>query len=445
MHRVELRKFESTVLVPMRTGPGGEGGHVHSVPAGSTRTDPADPNEHTHEIRPGSDRTEPGGLDGHTHSVPSLMKQTYEPKREILDGEMFFLSLVDAGANMAEVVMKDARGQALQRIEAMAKFDEKEGLLYTLVYGPDLVDTHGDFAKKDAVKKLAHKFIPNMVGSGIDVMHNCKPVDPRDAHLCENLIIQKNGDDRFKGVKVNGRVIEDTSELDGWWASVIKLNAPALRAPFESGKWTGVSMYGNALVQPVLKQDDFTNALAARLGLNTNPPKETPMDETKLAQAIAAALTGSITPLVEKIDTLVKSVDDLKPKVDQTTVEAGKQDIPVFDGDPNDLEAVEAYEEELFRAKLDFSNEKDLAKWKAHLSKKAELVKQKSSSEAPELAKAKAEAEAAVRRVQEMQKASRQTPNDVNGTETDVERVARIRKNAKETAQAVLRSQGRIK
>ena len=136
-----------------------------------------------------------------------------DPLREILDGDVFFISLVDEGANGAEVVLKNTDGTALPRIEGVAKMDE-EGLLYNLVYGPG-VDAHGDMAGPEAVKRLCHKYIPNMIGSGIDVMHNCKPLPKEAAYVCENFMIQKNGDDRFKGVKVNGRVIEDTTEEDG--------------------------------------------------------------------------------------------------------------------------------------------------------------------------------------------------------------------------------------
>ena len=360
-------------------------------------------------------------------------------KREILDGEMIFLSLVDAGANMAEIIMKDAAGRPMQRIEAVAKLD-KQGLLHTLVYGPDVVDNHGDFARRDAVQKLAHKFIPNMVGSGIDVMHNCKPVDPNDAHICESFIIQKIGDDRFRGVKLNGRTIDDTTELDGWWASVIKLNAAHLRAPFENGDWTGVSMYGPALVAPVAKKFDFTRALADRLGITT--PKETDMNPEELAKAIAAALA----PVVDEVKALTKRLDGKTTAEPTPTVE--KQEVPVFDGDPDNLEEVDAYEEVLFRAKLDFSNEKDLGKWKAHLKKKAETEaasKAKATeSESDELKKAKADADAAGRKVVELQKASNQGSDDVKTSETDTDRRTRIRKMAKETAKSVLRDQGRL-
>lgn len=358
-----------------------------------------------------------------------VIKKQRKARREILDGKIFFLSLVDEGANDAEILLKN---KDLQRIESVAKLG-KDKLLYTLVYGPDHVDSDGDMAKRGAVQKISHSFIKNMKGSGIDVMHNCQPVDADAAQVCESFIIQKNGDDRFKGVKLQGRVIEDTSELEGWWAAVIKLNDAELRAPFESGEWGGVSMYGPALVRDVAKSD-FTSALSSRLG---NPQtQDSDMDPKELAAAIALALT----PLNDSISALGKRMDDADSKKKKDDVILDKSVAPAFDGDRNDLAAIEAYEEDLFAASLDLTKAADLKKWKAHLVAKAEID---DNGETAELRKAKANAAAAEAKVKELLKGSNQTPDEVSKNENDTDRMTRIRKSAKETANKLLVSQGR--
>ena len=353
--------------------------------------------------------------------------------RRILDGDIFFLSLVDAGANEVVPVLK---GKNLVKVQSLAKMS-KEGLLHTLVYGPDRVDTDGDTADRSGVQKLAHNFIPNMVGSGIDVMHNCQPVDPNDAHVCESFIIQKNGDDRFKGVTLDGRVIQDTSELEGWWASIIKLNAPELREPFESGEWTGVSMYGSARVESVSKSD-FTQALADRLGSNSN--QENTMDEKVLAELLAK----SIAPLIDEIKTLKKGADPA-PTVDPVT-ETATATIE-FEGDMDNLEDVVKHEEKIFRSSLDFNKAVDLKKWRNYLAEKAaDEVKAKEAAESndsDELKKAKTAAKDAERRVAELSKASNQSVEDVRKNESEGDKITRIRKNAKDTVDALLISQGR--
>lgn len=368
--------------------------------------------------------------------MPKQTKAKRKAIRRILDGDIFFLSLVDVAANESEILLK---GKNLQEIKGIAKLS-REGLLHTLVWGPDQVDCYGDTADGVAVKKLCHRFIPSMVGSGIDVMHNCQPVDERDAHVCESFMIQKNGDDRFKGVKVNGRVIEDTTELEGWWAAIIKLNAPELRAPFESGDWTGVSMFGDALVETVSKSD-FTSALADRLGSPPNP-EETDMDP----QELIAALTQVMSPMMTQLEKISKSV--VKEDVIVPTPDKLEKDLPVFDGDPNDLEEIEAHEELLFKTKLDFSDMKDLAKWKTYLAKKAADAKAakdaEDSTDSVELKKAKADVEAANRKVTELSKASNQSADDIApSTENANDKMARLMKRGRETSHNLLVSQGR--
>lgn len=363
-----------------------------------------------------------------------MTKAKRRASRRILDGDIFFLSLVDAGANEVVPVLK---GKNLVKIKSIAKMSN-EGLLHTLIYGPDRVDTDGDTADRAGVQKLAHNYIRNMVGSGIDVMHNCRPVDSEDAYVCESFIIQKNGDDRFKGVSVDGHTIEDTTELEGWWASIIKLNAPELREPFENGDWTGVSMYGSARVESVSKSD-FTQALADRLGKNSN--QENTMDEKVLAELLAKSLAP-----------LIAEVKALKTNAEAAPTETVKTD-PIeieFEGDMDDLEDVAKHEEKIFRGSLDFNKPVDLKKWRNYLAEKAaDEAKAKakadegSGDETSELKKAKAEAEASQRKVAELSKASNQSIDDVRKNESTGEKIARIRKNAKETVNDLLISQGR--
>ena len=274
-----------------------------------------------------------------------------------------------------------------------------------------------------------------MKGSGIDVMHDCEPVDREEAHLCENFIVQK-GDPRFQDVFIDG-VRKDAT---GSWAVVMKLNSERLRAPFRTGEWSGVSMWGSALVSPVSKSGTFPDALADRLG-STSTPKENEMDETKLAEAIAKALA----PVVAKIEEVAKAVAT-DPDADAT------KETPVikFTGDANKLEDVEAHEELVFKASLDFSDPDDLAKWKAHLSKKAEvaaeikkIADEKEGAPENETA-AQRELRVAKARVVELSKASNQSGDDVApSNETANERMTRIRKTAKSTVDKVLVSQGR--
>lgn len=335
------------------------------------------------------------------------------------------ISLVTDPANKVQAVFKSAEGNPLREFQTIAKLDE-QGYLTSLVYIPEFADTDGQAASAEEIEDACNSYPLLMKGSGIDVMHDCEPVDKEEAHLCQNFIVQK-GDPRFQDVVIDGEKVDTT----GAWAVVMKLNSERLRAPYRTGVWNGVSMFGSALVSTVAKSGTFPNALATRLG-NTSTLKENEMDPKELAEAIAKALA----PVVEKIDEVAKTV----AKANET-VEPDEPEVPVikFTGNPDSLADIEAHEVAIFKASLDFSNPEDLAKWKAHLAKKAELegAPAGEAEDQRELRIAKA-------RVEELSKASNQDTSDTsNSNETVAEKVARVRKSSKGVAHDLLVSQGR--
>jgi len=333
------------------------------------------------------------------------------------------ISLVTDPANKVQAVFKSAEGNELREFQTIAKLDE-EGYLTSLVYIPEVADTDGQAASKEEILDACNAYPLLMKGSGIDVMHDCEPVDKDEAHLCQNFIVQK-GDERFNDVVIDGEKIDAT----GSWAVVLKLNSERLRAPYRTGVWNGVSMYGSALVSAVSKSGAFPEAFADRLGTST--PKENKMDEEKLAAAIAKALA----PVVAKVEEVATAVAKLNEVEDP---DKDKVEVIKFTGDPESLKDIEAHEVAIFKASLDFSNPADLVKWKAHLAKQAELegAPAGETEDQRELRIAKA-------RVEELSKASNQDTDESNPNETAAEKVARIRKSAKETANRVLISQGR--
>lgn len=366
-------------------------------------------------------------------------------KRRLKKVRPRLISLCPAGANQAEVIFKDEDGNDYERVEAIAKMDD-EGYLNVLIYMPEEVagaDSQGDVASGMVVKDACHSFIPGMTGSGIDIMHDCDPVDPEDAHICENFMISKRGDSRFDGVTINGRVFEDSAELAGSWAQVIKLDHPALQSLYKEHGWTGVSMYGPAVVEPISKSTtSFADALAKRLG--HNPQGSDTMDETKLAEIVAKAVGAALNPIVEA----------LKPQAPEASTEPApvakseEPKLPAFEGDPNDLEALAKHEEELFKASLDFSNVADIAKWREYVAKRdasADAGDPADQTENAELAKARQEAEQAKARLAQLEKSSKRGTSDVETSASTEETIAKTRSRAREAAQALLVSQGRRK
>ena len=275
-------------------------------------------------------------------------------KRRIKKARCKIISLCPRGMNKTKALFKDADGNPYTEFSAMARMRKgAEGLLDILVAVPEHEDAEGDIVSRAVIQDIAHNFIPGMQGSGIDILHSLETLEPEDAHICETFIVQKN-DPRFQdAVDDDGKPIN----IDGAWGAVMKLDNPAVRALYEVEGWHGASMYGSMIVEPLTKAD-FANALASRLG-DTPNSQETDMNEEKMAEMLKSfgeTLTAVLT----------KSIEGLKPKVEDTSADPKVETIE-FVGDDSKLEDIETHEEKLFKASLDFSKSEDVKQWKAYI------------------------------------------------------------------------------
>lgn len=358
-------------------------------------------------------------------------------KRRIKKARCKIISLCPRGMNKTKALFKDADGNPYTEFTAAARMRKgAEGLLDVLVYIPEHEDAEGDIASKEVIRDIAHNFIPNMTGSGIDLLHSLETLSPEDAHICETYIVQKS-DPRFVNViDDDGRSIDP----EGSWGVTIKLDNPAIRALYETDGWHGASMYGAMIVEPLTKSD-FTDALASRLG-NTPNSQETTMNEEKFAEMLKA-LGVTLT------DALAKSIEGLKPTapvVDPKPADDPKPAVIDFVGDAEKLEDIEAHEEKLFKANLDFSKPEDLVKWKAYITKKAADAKAADgkgdgadgkgdgNEENVELVKAR-------QRVAELEKASKQDTKDVESGDSAQTKMSKGRALGRELALRLIKEQ----
>ena len=346
-------------------------------------------------------------------------------KRRIKKARCSIISLCPRGKNKTKALFKSDDGEPLQEFAAAVQMRKSaEGLLDILVYVPDQEDSEGDIANRAVIQDIAHNFIPCMEGSGIDILHSLEPLSEEDAHICETSIIQK-GDPRYADA-----TDDDGNPIDpeGSWGVTIKLDNPAVRSLYETEGWHGASMYGAMIVQPLTKSD-FTTAMASRLG--TPNPQETDMNEEKFAEMLKS-FGATIT------SALAKSLEGLKP-AEKTEPKPEVKDVIEFTGDANKLEDIEAHEEVLFKANLDFGKSEDLAKWKAYVLKKAVDSKDESddnadAGEGTELTMAKA-------RVAELEKASKQGTDDVQTSDNAEVKMSKGRKLGQEIAQGLMKAQ----
>ncbi|KKN08015.1 hypothetical protein LCGC14_1061080 [marine sediment metagenome] len=178
-------------------------------------------------------------------------------KRRLKNAKITHISLCRKGRNKLRTVMKS--GGRIEIPLTVSKLDDTEGLLYCLVYVPELVDIDGDIMDAAEIQKMAHGFLSN--GGNIDVEHDLDPLSSEQIRICETLIVQK-GDERFSNITYDGETIDPT----GSWGVVLKILDPELKAAYDAGEWDGVSMWGQAEWSPVHK---------------TQPPNQRQMSWTK--------------------------------------------------------------------------------------------------------------------------------------------------------------------
>lgn len=213
--------------------------------------------------------------------------------RRIKRAKIHTVALCKRGANRLPGIYKTEKPNQFVFETLVVKNDNilGEGLLTSVVYAPESVDSQNDIASADVIKDMAHGFFRE--GGKINLEHDGNPVSKDDAYPAESFVIQK-GDPRFANAKDrDGNPIDVT----GGWGMVIKLENKDLRQKYASGEWDGVSMEGTGEFEAdTSKTEEFVDALAKRLGLNS-PTEETDMDPKEIKKMIDEAIASAITAL----------------------------------------------------------------------------------------------------------------------------------------------------
>ena len=230
--------------------------------------------------------------------------------REITDMQIKLISLVSAGANNKKIIYKNENFNELLRVD-FKKSDAEQGVVYGIVYAPDEVDTQGDFANADEIKRAAYNFMKRS-----DLSYCI------DAYICESWIV-KSKDEFFNE--------------EGAWAVGIKIEDEELREMIKNGTITGLSMYGSGVIKGSEKEDVTKGGVIAALkeffGSSENFKKESSnnkgetMDENRVAELVKAGISANDA----RLETLEKSVSELTAKLDAITSELSKskQDVTI--------------------------------------------------------------------------------------------------------------------
>jgi hypothetical protein len=240
----------------------------------------------------------------------------------------------------------------------IAKSDMDEGLITSVVYAPNLIDSHNDFADAAVIREMAHDFLKH--GKGIDIKHDGKALAKEDAAVVESFIIAK-GDERFADVKDrDGKRVDVT----GGWGAVIKINDPALREMYRKGEWDGVSMGGSAFFE---EASDISLLQKIYQILSPSKPSQGDIDMTpeELKKAISEGVAEAMKAAAKPADPAPIGKAEETPKP-EPVVKHDEDGTPIFNGDITNAKHRAEYQKELAKhqvlAKYDLTDPEQFAK-----------------------------------------------------------------------------------
>lgn len=247
--------------------------------------------------------------------------------RRITKADITTIALCRRGKNGMRTLLKaDGTFEMATLVKALG-----DNELLSVVYAPERPDDDGDYAEAGVIKAFAHNYLRDH--RLLDIEHDGKVLAKSAAYVAESFIVAK-GDERFANWKdYEGGL---TGDLTGAWATLIKLEDPALQKAYRDGELDGVSMFGKAAVE----QTD-TQAAAKRVAEKLGKSQGTNMNKDELLAALSAFKTD--------VTTMVKSAltEALTPKPTEKKDEKATLTAPVFKGSATDAKALESYLTEL--------------------------------------------------------------------------------------------------
>jgi len=162
--------------------------------------------------------------------------------RELKNATITHVSYVDKGANKKKFFLTKSEQEPNfeKDVRVLVNKDDKEQLVYGVVYEPDMEDSHGDVMKATEIEKSAHKFLKEY--RNIDKQHD---FESGVGEVVESYVTPTE-------MTVGGETI-----TKGTWVLVTKASNDIWEG-IQKGEITGYSMAGTAEVEELEKGDDTT-------------------------------------------------------------------------------------------------------------------------------------------------------------------------------------------
>jgi regulator of replication initiation timing len=151
---------------------------------------------------------------------------------ELKNIDIHIISLVDKGANKKNIIWKSLNPGDTSYVQTLLiqKTDEEKKIVYGIVYTPNEIDAHGDFATEAEIEKACYGFMKKSKTNSIDTQHDLDT--DKNCFVGESWI-----------VKSNDSLFPDET---GAWAVGVKIENDEIWKSVISGEITGISMYGYA-------------------------------------------------------------------------------------------------------------------------------------------------------------------------------------------------------
>ena len=131
-----------------------------------------------------------------------------------------------------EQALKNIRKKELNHVLKILKSESqlKKGLVFGIVYEPNVLDSHGDYTDASEIEKAAHNFLPNAM---INLNHedNSPDIEVVESYIARCDFSLDGSDEVIK---------------EGSWVLVTRVNDEELKKSIENGEFTGYSLEGYA-------------------------------------------------------------------------------------------------------------------------------------------------------------------------------------------------------
>lgn len=248
-----------------------------------------------------------------------------DPKRRLKDIDVYFISLVEKGANKKKIIYKGdnpAESPDMDKIVSIKKIDEEKRIVYGIVYSPEETDSQGDVASAQEIEKAAYAFMKNSRTKKVDKDHDEVP----DEGYVAEIWITKEVDALFP------------EDPQGSWAVGIKVEKDDTWQAIKKGEITGFSMMGRAVADQVAKKSNsIFDRIKSAMGIPKDFTEQMKESQTRrfvwdLMDAFSSAVHEVMNDenIADKKTSLLSSIDEMKKYIDANFETAIAKDFVGF-------------------------------------------------------------------------------------------------------------------